>query len=920
MNYCRFLPAALVLLLVPPSIPPRAVADEIPQEQADFFESRVRPLLASECFACHGEKRQENGLRLDSREAILRGGDSGVPAAAAGEPNSLILRAVRHQNDLEMPPEKKLNEAQISDLAKWIELGLPWPSDSTPVSDEQRYDQIRANHWSLQPVVRPPLPAVPDPSWVATPIDMMIAANLASQGLSPSPQADSRTLLRRLTFDLLGLPPSWDDVQAFEEAARENPQDAYRRLVDRLLASPAYGERWGRHWLDVVRYADTKGYAFGKERRYPYAYTYRDYVIAALNADLPYDEFVRQQIAADRYLQDDQQALAGLGLLTVGRKFSNRHLDIDDQIDVVTRGFLGLTVACARCHDHKYDAIPTDDYYSLYGIFASSHEPADLPLIGVPTDRTQYQQFQEQLARHRQNYDAFRNSKYTEIIEVARSRVTEYLVRVVSNEPEELLQKLPFISLSPDELRPPIVNRWRDYLARRAKPDDRVFGLWHDLLNLPEDSFAAAAAERLAGAANESHHPLVLAALTEPPLAAKTDVAQRYGNLLSQTYMLWKEKGANDAARATLTGDQQELLAVLLDGDSPTSVSRDQLDGLLNRADRNKQSQLQKQIDSVQVNHPGAPPRAMIVREDENPHNPRVFLRGNHARPGKAVPRQFLYVIAGQDRQPYETGGRLELANAITDPGNPLTRRVIVNRLWMHHFGQPLVDTPSDFGVRCPPPQQQAVLDYLAWRLLDCEWSLKQVQREIVLSSTYRQASVDRPDCRERDPENRLYWKMNRRRLEFEVLRDSVLAVADQLNQAMGGRPIDLLGKPEIRRRSVYALIDRQDLPNLLRVFDFPSPDQSQDRRPETTVPQQSLFLMNSPFLQLRSQSLLERIRDVGVDRERIGQLYRLVLQRLPSDAELEVGLGFVENYKEADPWLAYAQLLLMTNEFAYVD
>ena len=228
-----------MLLLVPPSIPPRAVADEIPQEQADFFESRVRPLLASECFACHGEKRQENGLRLDSREAILRGGDSGVPAAAAGEPNSLILRAVRHQNDLEMPPEKKLNEAQISDLAKWIELGLPWPSDSTPVSDEQRYDQIRANQWPLQPVVRPPLPAVPDPSWVATPIDMMIAANLASQGLSPSPQADSRTLLRRLTFDLLGLPPSWDDVQAFEEAARENPQDAYRRLVDRLLASPA---------------------------------------------------------------------------------------------------------------------------------------------------------------------------------------------------------------------------------------------------------------------------------------------------------------------------------------------------------------------------------------------------------------------------------------------------------------------------------------------------------------------------------------------------------------------------------------------------------------------------------------------------------------------------------------------------------
>jgi len=741
-----------------------------------------------------------------------------------------------------------------------------------------------------------------------------------------------------MSFDLLGLPVQADEADAF--AADEAP-DALARQVDRLLASPHVGERWGRHWLDVARYADSKGYAFAKERRYPFAYTYRDYVIQAFNADLPYDQFITEQLAADLVApSEDKRSLAALGFLTTGRKFNNIHDDIDDKIDVVSRGLMGLTVACARCHDHKYDAVPMEDYYSMYGVFASVHEPENLPLIGSTSQNAGYQKYEAELGRLQQDLEAFRQRKRLEIIDQARERTTDYLARVASQQPDDILAKIPFLSIGKGDLRPKLVERWRTWLKANAKPDHPVLGSWHELIlaieaNVKDEAFSAQAAgivakliERPEGLAAGQINPLVKAALKESPVTSRVEVARAYGKVWSETYAEWKKLGQNADALAKLAPAARQLVELLTAGDSATEFPADQFKDIINRADRNQQNELEKKIEAFQATSPAAPPRAMIVAENAQPHNPHIFLRGNHARPGKQVPRQFLLVVAGPQRQPFQRGsGRLELAQSVTSLDNPLTRRVLVNRVWMQHFGEPLVPTPSDFGIRTERPLQQEVLDYLAWFLTDRQWSLKALHRELVLSSAYRQSSVDRPEAKAVDAENRLLWRMNRRRLDFEPLRDSLLAVADNLDLAVGGKPIDLFAAAPARRRAVYGFIDRQDLPNLLRVFDFASPDQSNEKRSRTTVPQQALFLMNSPLVAQQARQLVARpeVSQTADPPTRITSLYRIVFGRTPSPDEMRVGIEFATAPAETPaggfgPWEQYAQLLLLTNEFAYVD
>jgi len=355
-----------------------------PPASIEFFESRVRPILADRCLKCHGEKKQSSGLRLDSREAALKGGDNGPALVLAKPDESLLIQAVAHTHaELKMPPSEKLPEPAIATLRQWVTLGAPWPAAATQAPASTVNAVAAAAHWAFRPIkkVAPPVPA--DRAWVRSPVDAFVLARLKAAGISPSPAASKRTLIRRATVDLLGIPPTAEEVDAFE--ADQSP-DAFARLVDRLLSSPRYGERWGRHWLDVARYADTKGYVFTQDRSYPFAYTYRDYVVSAFNADLGYDQFVIEQLAGDQVAKGkDKRPLAGLGFLTVGRRFLlDQNEIIDDRIDVVSRGFLGLTVTCARCHDHKFDPIPTEDYYSLYGVFASSVEPADLPLLEEP--------------------------------------------------------------------------------------------------------------------------------------------------------------------------------------------------------------------------------------------------------------------------------------------------------------------------------------------------------------------------------------------------------------------------------------------------------------------------------------------------------------------------------------------------------
>ncbi|MHB8864216.1 MAG: PSD1 and planctomycete cytochrome C domain-containing protein [Pirellulaceae bacterium] len=905
-----------------------------------YFRETVQPILAKRCWDCHGADDPESGLRLDALASLQAGGESGQPVVVAGQPEeSYLMEVLRHDGDVAMPPDNKLPDEEIQALVEWVRMGLPWPATDAQASGEPSAKAIaraqqEQSHWAFQPLVAPAPPAVLHEAWIAQPLDRFILAHLESHALAPSPQADRYTLIRRLKIDLVGLPPTHDEVQAY---LTDTSPHAYEQLVERYLSSPHYGERWGRHWLDVARYADTRGYAFERERRYPYAYTYRDYVIRALNEDLPFDRFVLEQLAADLLSPEaNDPALAALGFLTVGRKYNNRHLDIDDQIDVVGRGLLGLTVACARCHDHKYDPVPTDDYYSLYGVFASSEEPNDLPTVGDPTLVPGYEAFQEELARLQGDLDAFKRRKRDELVTSARQHATDYLVRAVTKEPEESLQQLPFIALKGEDFRPRLVRRWQEFLAQTAKADHPVLGPLSELLLLPDPEFPEKSAEILArwktvppGTRAGELNPLVSAALENSDLQTKLDVARAYGQLLSDIHAASESVPASPSDTSAVDPARQ-ILDILVGPGSLTDITIEEVPKLLTRAEGNEYRELERKVQAYQVDAPGAPPRAMIVRENPTPHTPRIFVRGNHDRPGEEVPRQFLRVLAGENRQPFQQGsGRLELAQSIVAPENPLTARVIVNRVWMHHFGSPLVTSPSDFGLRCERPVQLDTLDHLAAQFVSEGWSLKKLHRHIVLSNTYRQASLPREECEQVDPENALYGRANRRRLEFEALRDATLSVSGELDMTAGGRPVDLTKEPFSLRRAIYGYVDRQDLPGLFRVFDLASPDQSCPQRPRTTVPQQALFLMNSPFVMERAKTIAARpeLTAAATTAERIDAMYKLIFARAPSQEEIQIGEAFLDVDAPADrsdplnaPWQQYAHLLMMSNAFVFVD
>jgi hypothetical protein len=920
----------IAALLVVASLLAAAVpiaADEPTPEQEQFFKQTIRPILIARCWECHGEKKQESGLRLDSREALLQGGDSGTPLVTEKPEDSPLVKAIGYQGETQMPPDGKLPDNEIAALRTWIAAGAPFPASLAAAgpalganATAEGIAQSRESHWAYQTIARPIPPETLQAEWCRDAADRFIAAKLQRAQLAPSPLANRRTLLRRVTFDLIGLPPTMDDAVEFES---HPAPDAFERTIDRLLASPHYGERWGRHWLDVARYADTKGYVFTEERRYPFSYTYRDYVIAAFNADLPFDRFIVEQLAADQVAGDDKPALAAMGFLTVGRRFGNNTNDIiDDRIDVVSRGLLGLTVGCARCHDHKYDAVPTEDYYSLYGIFASSTEPKELPLIGPPADGEAYRVYEVELHRREAALQEYRGASIAELRDELRAKSGLYLTAVLH--PETVNRR--------SEAKPPLLRRWQEYLAAAAKQPHSVFGPWQALSQLPGENFAERSAEAIAkledsATAQARSNSAVKNALQSGKPASMDEVARIYGELLSDVQAEWIK--TRDTGAAALPDPQrEELRQVLYAENSPFNFRDDEARRLLGRDKRDRITKLQREVEAHQVNSPAAPPRAMILEDAPQPSEPHVFLRGNPGRPGKAVPRRFLQVLQ-RDPQPFQRGsGRLELAQAIVRPDNPLTSRVIVNRIWQHHFGRGLVATPSDFGIRGEPPSHPELLDHMASRLLDAGWSLKALHRRILASSAYRQQSQDRPEALAVDPENRLVWKMNRRRLEFEPWRDSLLAVADRLDDQLTGRPIDLFSQPFSARRAVYGFIDRQDLPGTLRVFDFASPDVSTPQRAETTVPQQLLFAMNSPFVIQQAREAARGHGD-GEAASVIRSLYERINARPPTAEETGASAQFLRDAGELrdeksgdvlSPVEQLAQVLLLANEFVFVD
>jgi hypothetical protein len=782
-------------------------------------------------------------------------------------------------------------------------MGAPWSEGTIPTAEAR--DRAGQEHWAFRPVreVAPPAIRGGANGADASPIDAFIFDRLAREGLTLSPRADRRTLIRRATFDLTGLPPTPAEVAAFEADPAPDAA-AFAAVVDRLLASPAYGERWGRYWLDVARYGDSKGYVAGKEeRRYPYAYTYRDYVIRSFNEDKPYDRFLVEQVAADRLDRlDDRRDLAALGFLTVGRRFLNdRNEIIDDRIDVVCRGLLGLTVACARCHDHKFDPIPTDDYYSLYGVFASTVEPEDLPLIGAKAAGAASADYERQFRERSEARDAFLARHRDEIQADFRSRIAAYLRAGADLDfnpgDAKLDERARADGLPPERLRG-FSMRWRTYFAATKPAHDPVFVPWHAFAALPADGFAEKAAELAARPPDTAAeaNPIVARSFAEAPPASMAEVVARYGTLLAEAESRWRGRlKADPTAKALDDKDWEELRQVLYDDDGPATVATAAAPQLFDGKVRDELTKLRARIAELQVTHPGAPPRAMVVNDAPNPTDPRVFIRGNPGRPGKAVPRRFLEVLSGPDRKPFaDGGGRLDLARAIARPDNPLTARVLVNRLWLNHFGAGLVGTPSDFGLRSDPPTHPELLDYLAAEFVRGGWSIKAMHRKIMLTAVYQQRSDNRPEGLARDPQNRLLWKFNRRRLDFEATRDALLAVSGRLDPTLGGRSVFLTTAPFTGRRTVYGLVDRQNLDGLYRTFDFASPDATSPQRYVTTVPQQALFLMNSPFVIEQSRRLVERLESAPADAgARVRQLYRLLFGRAPEPHELELGVAF---------------------------
>ncbi|MBI3468194.1 MAG: PSD1 domain-containing protein [Planctomycetes bacterium] len=920
-------------------------------EAVEFFEREVRPILATRCFECHGTEAQESGLRLDSRAGVLKGGEGGA-AVVPGKPDeSRLAAAIRYDGRTQMPPDGKLPQQAIDTLRRWIEIGAPWPAEaeasatvkaSYAPSDSEAIAAAKESHWAFQAVKRLTIPAltpplsrstgrggnapqaltptlsrstgrggntpVHDSAWPATDVDRFVLAKLESQGLTPSPAADRRTLLRRATYDLIGLPPTAEEVAAFEADTRA---DAFAHVVERLLASPHYGERWGRYWLDVARYADTKGYVFQEERRYPFSHTYRDYVIRAFNEDLPYDRFLIEQIAADQLdLGEDKRPLAAMGFLTLGRRFLNNQADIiDDRIDVVMRGTQGLTVACARCHDHKFDPIPTADYYSLYGVFASSEEPRELPAIALADSSPAAVAYLAGLQEKEEEVAKFLQAEREKLIAELPGRTGDYLLfvhqaRGLDEEDAQSLARRQRVSSQ-------VALWWRGRIERAEQSHDPVFATWLAFAAIPEKEFSAQAAgvvQKFTAGENPEHpiHPAVVQAFSQSPPATLREAADRYGKLFAEV----------DELRQSLQGADSPALAL------PKDIER-----ALDRPTRNKYRELQQKVDRYKATTPGAPDHAMVLVDLPQPVTPRIFVRGNSRNPGAAVPRRFPAVLASAERPEFQRGsGRLELAEAIASRDNPLTARVLVNRVWLHHFGSALVATPSDFGKRSEPPTHPELLDYLAWEFMERGWSIKELHRLIMLSHTYQQASDFRPEGQRLDPENRWLWRANRRRLDFEALRDSLLFASGRLDTTVGGRSVDLTKEPFAARRTIYGYVDRQNLQSIFRTFDFASPDSSSPGRHATTIPQQALFMLNSPFAieQARGLMVRDEIAEAASPEARIERLHQLLFGRGPEPDEVRLGLRFVDQQRSGSAglsaWELYAQTLLLSNEFAFVD
>jgi Protein of unknown function (DUF1553)/Protein of unknown function (DUF1549)/Planctomycete cytochrome C len=784
-----------------------AAAQSPTPDAIEFFEKNVRPLLAARCYGCHSSKLEKpmGGLTLDSKAGIVRGGKSGVSALIAGKPDdSLLIAAIRRTNkDLQMPPGKALEPNEIENLVAWVKMGAPDPrteplgSNALPAPS---YDWEKAKqHWAFRALQHPTPPHVTAAEWNKSPIDQFIKAKLDEKKLTPQPRATKLALIRRVTYDLIGLPPSPEEIDAFIKDASAN---AFEKVVDRLLASQQYGERWGRHWLDVVRYADTAG--DNADFPVPAMYRYRNLVIAAFNSDKPFDQFLRDQLAGDILAANEnlltknkeawQEKIIATSYLANARRFGSRaaemHLTIDDTIDNLGKGMLGLSVGCARCHDHKFDPIPTTDYYALYGIFKSTN----LPHPGTEIYPHTY----------------------------------------------------GFAPLNPTE-----AGSLKSFEKDLSGLDNRI-----------EDM---------------------------------------------------------KAGRIKFATPEEKK-----------------------KAEQENQDKLRK----LSGSYPNVP-KAYAVSEG-TPTNARVFIKGEPKTLGPEVQRGFLTILGGQKLPPEEKGsGRLELGEWITDSKNPLTARVIVNRVWHWNFGRGIVATPDDFGARGEAPSHPELLDYLASRFIESGWSIKKLQKLILMSRTYQMASGDDTQNEVKDSKNAFLWRFNPQRLDAEEFRDSLLAIGGNLDLTPGGeQPFPpetqwrysqhqpFYANYDTNQRSVYLMQQRIRRQPYLDVFDGPDPNAVSGARPVTTTALQALYTMNDPFFHTQADALAVRVgMQFNSDSDRLRYAYKLVYGRIPKPDELREAHQFLESARKSlqgtgvadyqwnrQAWASLMRVLLASNEFVSID
>ncbi len=1085
---------------------------------AEFFENQVRPLLVDHCYTCHsGSTQPMGGLRLDSEESFRKGGGRGQPVSPGVPENSLLVSAIRYRDEaLRMPPTGRLHDRDIATLTTWVKLGAPWGHAIESLAGEED-ESPDVSLWAFRAPQDPSIPKVKQRRWVRSPIDALMLAALEARGLRPAPPADKRTLIRRATFDLVGLPPTPKQIQAF---LADDSADAFAGVVERLLASPRYGERWGRHWLDVARYADSNG--LDENLVFKNAYRYRDYVIDAFNKDMPYDRFIHEQLAGDLLGGGGDEAAVyerqiATGFIALGAKMLaeddpvKMEMDIvDEQIDTVGRALLGLTLGCARCHDHKFDPISTADYYSLAGIFKSSKTMEEFKVVAEWHEYVLAPEgTRKRLEAHQQEIEAKQNQirRYSrpadrEIADDARGKVGAYLLAGTALLHQQAVQLRSVLSGHGSAQRPDVfVTTSTDFARGNTDPkftkddDDpsvlvdtgqAAYFVEYDVTLRQEGYYQL----ELRDASAQSHSldivvngelvrggaPSVTNRTSSPgphewnvigifrfqpgqntirlevdgrfpyftqlavaphTLAEGTPIPKTRAQLASEfdlnpgILLQWAERiqWSNSAPSSVLyawhafgTGDYKSLsgwkspVATLFEGARPST--REGLAAvyqeLFDRADRAWKTldaeghrhddpdegatkgemgtgrrpaladpalnallqllyeeygpfrapenatryypaetrtaieRLNQELEALEKSTPEYP-RAMGVTEGKIADVP-IHMRGSHLNLGEVVPRQFPRALAAGGQAPIgdQTSGRLELARWLTHKDHPLTSRIMVNRIWRWHFGRGIVPSTDNFGRLGDRPANQPLLDWLARRFIEEKWSIKAMHRLIMLSSTYHMSTAFDQKSARVDPENNLLWRMNRRRLEAEAIRDAIMAVGEGLDLRMGGSMLTFQDREyvtsvrnrdstdyDVNRRAVYLPVIRSSLYDVFQAFDFGDPSVSNGNRQSTVVSPQALFMMNSAVVMEQSSNMAAGLlRNAHLDDAgRIREAYEMAFGRLPTAPETDRALRFIARVgtklNSQDPdngerllraWQSLCRTLVASNEFLYLE